>query len=348
VYGWGAAGHEVVATIAQMHLFPGVLPTICSILYPPSELSTDSESAAECGLAYVSTWADKFKYRMRWSAPLHYVGGKGDHPPQTCVFPGDQGWAGTKDKNVLAGIRNVTELLVDYTESEGRDVSIDQAQEALKFLIHFVGDLHMPLHLTGRDRGGNSDKVRWAGRISNLHSVWDGLILAKAIRNTPQKYNHPLPDQDIESHLKGAIYDPFIRKVVWEGLGNKWVDEVESWIQCPAVPEPREVQVSFWDQTKQLFLGGSVKGVVIDDEVVCPYHWSKTIHQMNCDFIWPKAMDEPPYGHSVRPVGGPYLELDTPEYGGMIAEEWILEKLMATAGIRLASILNWLFVKSVI
>lgn len=82
---------------------------------------------------------------MRWSAPLHYVGGKGDYPPNTCVFPGDQGWAGAKDINVLAGIRNVTGLLVGYTESEGRDVSIDQAQEALKFLVHFVGDLHMPV-----------------------------------------------------------------------------------------------------------------------------------------------------------------------------------------------------------
>lgn len=179
--------------------------------------------------------------------------------------------------------------------------------------------------------------------ITDLHSVWDGLILAKAIRNTPSKYNNPLPDEDIEQHLKGAIYDPFIRKVVWEGLGNKWVDELESWIECPAVPDDQGIQVSRWDQTKQLLLGGNPNGVVIDDEVICPYHWSKPIHQMNCDFVWPKEMDEPPYGHPFRPRSEPYLELDTPEYGGMIADEWILEKLMATGGIRLASILNWLF-----
>ena len=50
-------------------------------------------------------------------------------------------------------------------------VNDDAANEALKFLVHFMGDLHMPLHLTGRDRGGNSVKVRFGGRItSTCHS----------------------------------------------------------------------------------------------------------------------------------------------------------------------------------
>ncbi|TFY80568.1 hypothetical protein EWM64_g3443, partial [Hericium alpestre] len=64
---WGAAGHEIVATIAQIHLQPSVLPILCSILYPDSASPT-------CFLAPVSTWADRYKYRMRWSAALHYVG----------------------------------------------------------------------------------------------------------------------------------------------------------------------------------------------------------------------------------------------------------------------------------
>ena len=50
---------------------------------------------------------------------------------------------------------------------------------ALKFLVHFIGDMHQPLHVgRGEDRGGNSIRVRWFGESRNLHSVWDSAIIA--------------------------------------------------------------------------------------------------------------------------------------------------------------------------
>jgi len=341
-FAWGAAGHEIVATIAQMHLYPNVLPVLCSILHPLDTEPT-GEFARSCSLSYVATWADKFRYRMRWSGPLHYVGGHGDHPPQQCSFPGPNGWDGREGINVLGGIRNTTGLLAEWAQAGGPGGD-PVAEEALKFLIHFVGDLHMPLHLTGRDRGGNSDKVRWDGRITNFHSMWDSLIVAKAIRTTPHNYTKPIPGHEIEKHLRGAIYDPLIRKVVVDGIGRKWRDEVDSWLECPGqqTPEP----LSMWQQTKRLVFGRAWRSSDTDDEVVCPYHWATPIHAMNCEWIWPKEMDEPPYGGSGL-FGGrpshPYLELDTPEYGGKITREWVVEKLFAMAGIRLAAILNYLF-----
>ena len=72
---------------------------------------------------------------MPWSGPLHYVNGKGDHPSQKCVF-GDEGWQGAPGRNLLAGIRNTTMWL---------EKGNDGAEEALKFLIHFLGDMHQPL-----------------------------------------------------------------------------------------------------------------------------------------------------------------------------------------------------------
>jgi hypothetical protein len=144
-------GHEIVATIAQMHLHPTVLPTLCNIL----------DETPHCHLAPISTWADKIKFRNRWSAPLHYVGAIDDHPPNDCAYPGRNGWAGTKEINVLDGIKNVSGLLEDWVNKDASDAT---ASEALKFLVHFMGDLHQPLHLTGRDRGGNSDQVMWDGR----------------------------------------------------------------------------------------------------------------------------------------------------------------------------------------
>ncbi len=104
---------------------------------------------------------------MRWSASLHYVGAVADHPSQLCLFPGAKGWE--KDLNVLSGIRNTTNLLGDWVEAEqsGAGGDHDMANEALKFLVHFIGDLHQPLHLTGRDRGGNGDKVLFGGRSTS-------------------------------------------------------------------------------------------------------------------------------------------------------------------------------------
>jgi len=140
-------GHQIVATVAQMYLHPDVLPTICDIL---------NLSSTKCHLSSVATWADQTRYRMRWSAALHYVGAIDDHPSQSCAFPGEHRWAGKSGINVLDSIKNTTSLLQAWVNSDTSDVV---ASEALKFLIHFVGDMHQPLHLTGRGRGGNSIKV---------------------------------------------------------------------------------------------------------------------------------------------------------------------------------------------
>ena len=129
----------------------------------------------QCHLAPIAAWADKIRFRMRWSAPLHYVGSVDDHPSQTCAFPGRHGWAGKKGGNVLGAIRNTTGLLNDWTTRSQNNarmdafVNDDAANEALKFLVHFMGDLHMPLHLTSRDRVGNSVKVRFGGRITSAY-----------------------------------------------------------------------------------------------------------------------------------------------------------------------------------
>lgn len=63
---------------------------------------------------------------------------------------------------------------------------------SLRFLVHFLGDVHQPLHLTSRERGGNGDPVLWEGRRTNMHSLWDGLLIARALRET-NNYTKPLP-----------------------------------------------------------------------------------------------------------------------------------------------------------
>lgn len=158
-------GHEIIATIAQIHLHPSVFPTICTIL----NYSSPNPDEPQCHLAPVAAWADNIKYKMRWSAPLHYINARDDYPPHTCAFPGPRGWAGKQGGNVLGAIRNVTNILEEWGDGVAMNYPDDSANEALKFLVHFLGDLHMPLHLAGRDRGGNSQKVRFDGRITSTY-----------------------------------------------------------------------------------------------------------------------------------------------------------------------------------
>jgi nuclease S1 len=135
----GFLGHEITATIAQMYLFDSTRNALCSVL----------PEYADCHLAPIAAWADKVKWANRWSSALHYVNGIGDHPGNHCVF-GEQGWMGPPGVNVLGGIRNTSSWLQD-----GKD----GAEEALKFFVHFMGDMHMPLHLTGRNKGGNGGEI---------------------------------------------------------------------------------------------------------------------------------------------------------------------------------------------
>jgi len=138
-----------------MYLHPSVLPKLCDIL----DFTSTNPNEPQCHLAPIAAWADRIRWKERWSAPLHYVGGVGDHPSETCLFPGPNGWAGHKDMNVLGALRNDTGILEEW---EGGDD--ERSNSALKFLVHFLGDMHMPLHLTGRDRGGNSVQVLFDGR----------------------------------------------------------------------------------------------------------------------------------------------------------------------------------------
>ena len=78
-----------------------------------------------------------------------------------------------------------------------------------------------------------------------------------------------------------------------------------------------------------------------DSDILCPYAWGAPVHKLNCETVWPAELDEPETeGRAPR---RDYLELDTPKYAGSIEKKWIVEKLLAQAGVRLAGILNRIF-----
>ena len=165
--------------------------------------------------------------------------------------------------------------------------------------------------------------------------MWDVDVVERAMKNTPAKWNKPLAPK-IEQHLSGKRYDPLIRKVLVEGVNQVWPDEVKSWIQCPAVERSPPLGDGSDDQS---VLRSQWQPSDWDDDLVCPLHWATPIHQLACDWVWPKKLDQPPYN---KPRG-PLLELDTEDYAGRITKEWLVEKLLTMGGLRLASILNVVF-----
>ncbi|KAJ7213019.1 phospholipase C/P1 nuclease domain-containing protein [Mycena pura] len=355
VVAWDAAAHEIVATIAQIHLLPSVLPTICAFLNHPSTNPDDPQ----CHLAHAAMWADEPRHNMHLSAPNHYIGGFCDHPPQKCAFPSSRGWRGMRGGTILDAIRNVTDILEDAvfdrnTRRAHMSVSqYDDANEAVKFLIHYMGDMHMPLQLTGRDRGGISAKVLFKGWLTNIRSLWDWLLIAEALLSVSREYSSPLASAKIEQALRGTVYPAYIRMIMKEGVLGKWRNEVPNWLACPAPTPSRAFSLSFPTSSDAILptirlvwqrLVGSVR-TDTDDDVICPHYWAVPVHALNCDIVWPAALDEAPFNRTRLDgaLGGPYLELDTPEYAGMISERWIVEKLLAQAGIRLAGVLNYLF-----
>ena len=158
---WGPTGHRVVGEIAQKQLDIDVLVKVMKI--------TNGAS-----LARVANWPDEIKsdpttysHTFSW----HYTDWADDaHDHNEEMSSG----------SLLKSIRENLAVLKNPAATD------DQKAFALKFVVHLVGDLHMPLHVgNGLDQGGNNCKVLFHGQPTNLHALWDeGLINRTALSFT--------------------------------------------------------------------------------------------------------------------------------------------------------------------
>lgn len=151
---FGTVGHEVVAKIAEANLTPKAKAEVQRLL----TLEPDST------LAYVSTWPDRV--RLPGTGPLHYVNvprGK------TCSYVPERDCP--DGKCVVAAIQKQIDILSSSAPDNAK-------LTALKYLVHFVADIHQPLHVAyADDKGGNKFQIRYMGHGTNLHALWDsGLI----------------------------------------------------------------------------------------------------------------------------------------------------------------------------
>ncbi|MCR8560308.1 S1/P1 nuclease [Mucilaginibacter sp. BJC16-A38] len=149
---WGFKGHRAVATIAQKHLTSNTAYVVSAYL--------KGESMAE-----VATWADENKSST--TAPWHFL-----NLPLGLTHEQFVKFVSESDNNVYTAILKTEASLKD------KSLAPDQKNEALKYLIHLVGDAHQPMHISRKeDKGGNTIQVRFDNKGTNLHSLWDSKLI---------------------------------------------------------------------------------------------------------------------------------------------------------------------------
>ena len=218
-HAWGCRGHQTVAYLAEKHLAPAARQMLLQLL---SDHPIDPQLKRWCGnslsdpLADAATWPDDVRTE-RNNGPWHYIDIPRDkRRGPLAEFCGPDGCV----------TRAISEQLAIL-----KDKSADSAKraEAARYLIHFVGDLHQPLHAVNNgDNGGNCVPVKFfrhepllASRhpetesySPNLHQVWDTEIVERDMEiSSPQRFAEEL-DEKFRAQIQS-----------WEGAGI----HVENW-----------------------------------------------------------------------------------------------------------------------
>ena len=175
---WGPEGHAMIAEIAEIRLANSpVLDQIKQVL------AADDSHAQH--LDQIASWADAVRPARPETQNWHFV----DIPLDAADYDAGRDCKRTDQGDcVIAAIQRSVPVLRD------RNADSKARVEALKFIVHFVGDIHQPLHTVNDcskfpppecDRGGNKVKVRFREHHSdNFHSVWDGGMIEDVLQLT--------------------------------------------------------------------------------------------------------------------------------------------------------------------
>ncbi|KAL7271029.1 hypothetical protein RUND412_006244 [Rhizina undulata] len=162
VSAWGRLGHETVALLAQSYLLPGTIEKVQTLL----------NDTGTTYLANVALWADNYRYTAEgaYTSGFHYIDGTDGDPPESCIIDY------ATDCPEVGGC--ITARLADES------LQVESRAEALRFIIHFLGDITQPLHTEALGAGGNSIKVTYHDKSTNLHAAWDTSIPNEIVNTT--------------------------------------------------------------------------------------------------------------------------------------------------------------------
>ena len=204
---WGPEGHRLVGRIAAQHLTPKARKQVFNLLkkdpkagVPLKGKSSNDTNALGEAMAIASNWADEIKGTPQ---------GKGTNSWHYLDLAATDTAADMAAR--CAGGNCITAKLVTLKANIAGKVPLPNGAvtftpaEELKFLIHFMGDIHQPLHCsTDADGGGNCRKT--TGFANNLHSTWDTGLVKKL--NTDAAGN-PVVESDLASSLNADFGSSF-------------------------------------------------------------------------------------------------------------------------------------------
>ncbi len=211
-FAWGVEGHVVVANIAEAYLTPTAKSNVQQLL----------NAVGASHMADVASWADQVRSSRPETAPWHFV----DIPVSANAYNPNRDCA--NDDCVVARIDLFWDQLQNAT-------TLNDQVEALEFLIHFIGDVHQPLHSAdNNDRGGNSVKVSNYPSNANLHRLWDTDFIAADTNDATLLTNK----------LLASITQANIN--AWaQGGSEDWANEAHSLAQSVAyAPLPNSLKVT--------------------------------------------------------------------------------------------------------
>ncbi|PGG97785.1 hypothetical protein AJ79_09083 [Helicocarpus griseus UAMH5409] len=214
---WGTTIHNQIAFMAESFLTPQTTEVIKHILEPEYEGSIGRAGA----------WADAYAHtdEGEYSSTWHYID-SADTPPAFCNVYYNRDC--TKGGCIVSAIANATVKFgscVDAVKAGklkgGSDV---ECSMALKFLAHFIGDITQPLHTSGVAIGGNAYPVVFGGEETELHSVWDDLIL--------------MADAKADKDFSNKTIDPYFSDLLSRTRKDTFFSPTHEWLACsdPSTP----------------------------------------------------------------------------------------------------------------
>jgi hypothetical protein len=216
VLSWGSLGHRTTAYVSSLYFTPHTTHIVNTLLHAQD-------------ISEASLFPDKIRYIPSFAstAKWHYIDAN-DSPPDHCGINITRDCA-VETGCVVSAIANHTARVADNT------LPFWQRGQSLRFMLHFFGDAHQPLHTEAEDRGGNEYEVVFDGKHTNLHSVWDTLIPNKhagmghedeelAAWMWAQRLFR-MEHDDGEGMEDVCMDDATECALEWAGEANKWVCE---------------------------------------------------------------------------------------------------------------------------
>ncbi|KAL7958017.1 S1/P1 nuclease [Trichoderma compactum] len=222
---WGPLGHQTAAYVATYFV------TNSTAAYFKDLLDNKNDDY----LASVAVFADDIKDcpEGKFTKNFHFIDAH-DKPYKDCNVDYERDCK--KDGCVISALTNYTKQAID------RELPEDDRRFAVKLLVHFIGDLHQPLHNEDVGKGGTEIWVKWQSQRRTLHSVWDSSIPEEVAEHLNQRRKRPALEWALE----------WANELSTEISNGKFAGERNSWLKSFDLSDPLKTAMHWSNEANDI------------------------------------------------------------------------------------------------